>query len=581
MKDTSVQGETSTGAGTSRMTAGGAIFTRLKALGVDYVFTNSGTDFPPIIEGLAEAAAKGIDLPDAVVIPHEHAAMGMAHGYYLMTGKSQAVMLHTNVGLANGVIGAINAACEHIPMILMSGRTPTTEKDRFGARTVPIAWGQEMMDQAGLVRESVKWDYELRFPEQVNDMLDRGWAIANSTPKGPVYLSLPRETLCEEIDASALLDAPRMAPVRGAPHASDIARAAEMLAIAERPLIIAQRGAGDAETFAAFADWVEDWGIPVCSWWATHLTLSTEHPCAIGPNPKKFLDKADVVVVLDCLAPWWPDEHPINPAAKVINIGPDPIFSRTPVRNFRSDVSIAGETSTTIPALIEAMAALPRNLRKIGERRRSVAEQSEATRKGMRWQAAARNAQGITKEWFSYRLGEALKGRDASVFSELGTMLGMMAREDHRSFFQEPHSGGLGWSLPASLGAQLADRDRLCVATMGDGSYMFANPTVCHQIAEALELPVLICVLNNEEWGAVRKSVKELYPNGYAARANRMPLTSLSPSPDFTLTAQASRAWTRVVRDAHDVDAALAEAIRVVTVEKRHALLEVKTLPTG
>jgi acetolactate synthase I/II/III large subunit len=64
------------------ITAGGAILARLKAVGVDYIFANSGTDFPPIIEGLAEAAAKDIALPRAIVIPHEHAAMGMAHGYY-------------------------------------------------------------------------------------------------------------------------------------------------------------------------------------------------------------------------------------------------------------------------------------------------------------------------------------------------------------------------------------------------------------------------------------------------------------------------------------------------------------------
>ncbi|MCA8930734.1 MAG: acetolactate synthase, partial [Alphaproteobacteria bacterium] len=145
------------------VTAGGAIFPRLKALGVDYVFVNSGTDFPPIIEGLAQAAAEGIELPEALVMPHEHAAMGMAHGYYLMTGQPQAVMLHTNVGLANGAIGAINAACEHVPMILMSGRTPVTEAGRFGSRTVPIGWGQEMRDQTALVREACKWDYELRF----------------------------------------------------------------------------------------------------------------------------------------------------------------------------------------------------------------------------------------------------------------------------------------------------------------------------------------------------------------------------------------------------------------------------------
>src|SRR3546814_7176982 len=83
-----------------------------------------------------------------------------------------------------------------------------------------------------------------------------------------------------------------------------------------------------------------------------------------------------------------------------------------------------------------------------------------------------------------------------------------LRREDHRSWFQEPHSGGLGWSFPAALGAQLAEPERLCVATMGDGSYMFANPTVCHQVAEALDLPVLVLVQNNAEWGAVRASVK-------------------------------------------------------------------------
>jgi hypothetical protein len=64
------------------ITAGGAVLARLKAVGVDYTFANSGTDFPPIIEGLAEASAKDIALPKALVTPHENAAMGMAHGYF-------------------------------------------------------------------------------------------------------------------------------------------------------------------------------------------------------------------------------------------------------------------------------------------------------------------------------------------------------------------------------------------------------------------------------------------------------------------------------------------------------------------
>ena len=99
--------------------------------------------------------------------------MSMAHGHYFATGRPAAVILHTNVGLANGAIGAINAATDHVPMIVMSGRTPTTESGRFGARTVPIGWGQEMRDQAALVREACKWEYEVRFPEQVPELLDR------------------------------------------------------------------------------------------------------------------------------------------------------------------------------------------------------------------------------------------------------------------------------------------------------------------------------------------------------------------------------------------------------------------------
>ncbi len=98
-------------------------------------------------------------------------------------------MLHTNVGLSNGATGAINAATDRVPMLLMSGRTPTVEEGRFGARTVPIGWGQEMRDQPALVREACKWDYELRFPEQVPQLLDRAHAIATSTPQGPVYLA--------------------------------------------------------------------------------------------------------------------------------------------------------------------------------------------------------------------------------------------------------------------------------------------------------------------------------------------------------------------------------------------------------
>lgn len=114
---------------------------------------------------------------------------------------------------------------------------------------------------------------------------------------------------------------------------------------------------------------------------------------------------------------------------------------------------------------------------------------------------------------------------------------------------------------------------------MGDGSYMFANPVACHQIAEALGLPVLLLVLNNREWGAVRQSVLGAYPDGYAARTNQMPLVSLDPSPDFTLVAAASRAWTAKADLPGDLPDVLAAAIAHVTTVRTHALVEIRVAP--
>ena len=567
----------------STISAGGALFGKLKALGIDYVFANSGTDFPPIIKGLIEARDKGIDLPTAITVPHEHVAVGLAHGYYQVSGRIQSVMLHTNVGLANGATGAINAACDQIPMLLMSGRTPVMESSRFGARTVPIGWGQEMFDQTALVRETCKWDYELRFPEQLPEMFDRGWAIANSTPTGPIYMSLPREVLCEPCPASEVNAPSRMAPVRSAPDPAALQQAASQLANAERPLIIAQRGAGSEEAFHALTAFVEDWGIPVSHYWANQIAIPMTSPCHVDWSPDDLLSDADVVLVLNALAPWWPDKAAPGPDAKVIHLGPDPLFARsTPMRNFRSDLSLVGETGPTILALIEAMEGLEKPAG-LGTRRTSVAARAAAYREQVIAGAEQGNAGPMSKDWVSLCLGRAIAAQDrkASVFHELGCPLPPLFLADHLSYFQEPHSGGLGWGLPAALGAQMADRNRLVFATMGDGSYMFANPVACHQVAEAHDLPVITLVLNNEEWGAVRHSVEGLYKGGRAAKSNDVPLTSLRPSPDFTRTAEASRAYTETVTEGGDLPAALDRAITVATTEKRQVLLNIAIARTG
>ncbi|MFN7022928.1 MAG: thiamine pyrophosphate-requiring protein [Pseudorhizobium sp.] len=561
----------------TQLTAGGVLLARLKAVGVDYIFANSGTDFPPIIEGLAEAEAKDIKLPIALVMPHEGAAMGMAHGYYLATGRSQAVIAHTNVGLANCAIGAINAAVEHVPVLLFSGRTPTTEKDRFGARTVPIGWGQEMRDQTALVREACKWDYELRFPEQALEIADRAYAIANSTPRGPVYVSLPREVLCETTSADGIAGPPLMQPSVVHPSARQIEDAAVLLSAARNPVIFAQHGAGSGEAFEALATLATDWGIPVCQYWALALAIPTDNPMAAGADPAKLIEDADVILVIDALAPWSPQLHRPSADCRIIQMGPDPLSTRTPVRNFRSDLTIQCDVADGILALKSAMDRY-RSGREaaLSQRREKVAAANAHVRQATLHAAECGGEGAMTKEWVSLCLSRAVAGQEATILSELGCPMAPMTLNHHRAWYQEPHAGGLGWSFPAALGMQLADRRRLIVATMGDGSYMFANPVACHQIAEALQLPILVLIVNNAEWGAVRQSVLGVYPDGYAARTNAMPLTQLSPVPDFVKVAEASRAFARRVERGEDLPQALDEALAHVRDEQTMALLDLR-----
>ena len=562
---------------TRTMTAGAALLSRMATLGVDYIFANSGTDFPPIIEGLSEAEANGIPLPKTVTVPFESAAVAMAHGYTLATGLPQAVMVHTNVGLANAAMGAINAACDNIPMLLMSGRTPTLERGRLGARTVPIGWGQEMLDQASLIREACKWEYELRFPEQIVDVTDRAHGIATSTPKGPVYFSLPREVLTETIPAAGSARRPQMTGVGIGAVTAQMAQVAELLANADHPVIFAQHGAGGQAAFEALSRLTQRWGIAVCQYWAVELALPTTHPMAADPDPRPLLERADVILCLDALAPWAPAQAEPREEAQVIQVGPRPLADRSGVRNFRCDLGITSEIAPAILALEETLEALWPDRAQTAAARSDALARTHAKQQEKRFGSALaqRDAAALTKPWISLTLSRALADRDAAVFSELGCQLPSMQLTRHQSWFDGPHAGGLGWGFPAAMGFALARPDRTVVATMGDGSYMFANPVACHQIAEALGLSMIVLVLNNAEWGAVRQSVVDIYPDGHAVRANSVPLTDLSPSPDFVQVAKASRAWARHVKDADGFEAALAEALDHVQAQRGLALIEV------
>ena len=561
------------GPGAARPETGAeAVLLALKACGVDYLFANAGTDFPSVIEALVSLSS-GDRAPVPVTVPHETAAVAMAHGFYLVSGRPQAVMVHVNVGLANAAMGVINAASDNIPLVMMSGRTPITEHGRVGARVTPIQYGQEMYDQASIVRDVTKFNYEMRYAEQGGSLVTRAVAIAMSEPRGPVYLSLPREPLAEAFPAGHPFPAaPQTVAGPVAPEPDAIEEAARLLAEADNPLVICQRSDPAGGTAAALMHMAETFAIPVVEPFTIRNVLPSAHPMLLGYDVKDALEAADVVLVLDSGVPWIEKLHRPKPGKTVIAIGPDPLFARMPVRSYQTDLSLAGDPEATLRLL---HAALARLAPATDARRERIAGQSSARLDRAPTPEPGDASGAMNAEWMSRCISDVL-GENGVVFSELGVVPAAMDLRGPNRLFTAPHSGGLGWAMPAALGAQLHDRERLCVACVGDGSYMFANPVACHQVAEALRLPILTIVKNNGIWNAVRRSVVNSYPEGKAASANEMPLVSLEPSPDFQMIAKASRAHAERVERPEDLPAALERALRVIRDERRQVLLDVR-----
>ena len=115
---------------TEQITVAEAFLELLASRGVKYFFGNSGTDFAPIIEAFAKRQSQGRDGPVPLTVPHEIPAVAMAHGYTMVTGRPQAVMVHVIVGTANALGGIINASRARVPMLFFAGRTPVTEVRR-------------------------------------------------------------------------------------------------------------------------------------------------------------------------------------------------------------------------------------------------------------------------------------------------------------------------------------------------------------------------------------------------------------------------------------------------------------------
>jgi acetolactate synthase I/II/III large subunit len=543
--------------------------------GVEYLFANAGTDFAPIVEAYAKAAHTGLKAPKPLLATHENLAMSMAHGYAAASGKVPAVMVHVSVGTANALCGVMNAARANVPILFTAGRSPLTEEGLPGARDTYIHWAQEMFDQAGMLREMVKWDYELKNGTQLETVIDRALTVATSAPAGPVYLSLPREVLAESLPGFSYEAPSRHAAASPpAPDAAAVEVAARLLAAAQNPLIITADAGRDRAAVPALAEFAERFAIPVVEHRQRHLNLGADHPCHLGYNPGALLGEADLILVLECDVPWTP--HRQAPAAdcRIVHVGVDPLFSRYPIRGFAADVAITGAARLVLPQLGAALAPLADGAA-IAARRERLAERRERMQAG--WRKLREEAAGV-RPLSPVRVSACLaaaRDPDSAIVNEYTLLPEHCPSTRAGSFFGSSPAAGLGWGAGAALGVKLAEPDRQVIAVLGDGSYLFANPVAVHHAAALHKLPVLFVVVNNAMWGAVRRATLGMYPQGEASRSNRPPFIDLDELPAFEQVCAAAGGYGERVEDPAELPAAMERAFHAVNVEKRQALLNV------
>ncbi len=540
--------------------------------GIDYFFANPGTDFPPIVEAYSRAKLSNAKVPTPLVIPHENLAVAMAHGAYAMTGRPQAVMLHVNVGTANAINNLINLNRDNIPLLLAAGRTPVTEKGKFGGRNRYIHWGQEMFDQAGMLREVVKWDYELRVPEQITDMVTRAYEIMMSSPRGPVYLSLPREPLAAPLPELPGPVKPRAVPAVPHPDPAQIATLAEWIAAAEKPLIITT--ASGAAAMAPLGRLAEKYALPVVTQRQRAVCLPSSHPMHMGYDPGSLLQEADLIVVMDADVPWIPNEQNPNANCRFATLGEDPAFRRYPMRSFPSDLAITSGTASALEALEQALTKHTVPESRLSARRTRAVEFNRKRNEQLAKASATPTGDKITPAYLSRMIGETV-GQDAVIFNEYSMIQDHCPREKPDTFYGLSAAGGLGWGFGAALGAKLAAPDKLVVATLGDGAYMFSNPMVAHWVSDVHKLPILTIIFNNSRYGAVRGATLSMFRNGAAGEDDGRFMADLNPSPAFEAAVKAQGGHGERVEKAADLPAALARARDVVVKEKRQALLNV------
>ena len=561
-------------------TVAAAFLDHLTALGVDCIFINPGSDVAPIQESIAQFDAQGRRTPRVILCPHESVALAAAHGYFMVTGRPQVVLVHADVGTLNLGANLHNAQRGRAGVVICAGTAART----VAGRSRYMDWIQAQINHAATVEGFVKWHHEVTEPHDLRPAMQQAFHVAGAEPTGPVYLMLPKDVLEQSMERAVVPSGAAEAAFGGAQAAPcdplRLAQAAQWLIEAERPLILTAYAGRHPDAVAALIRLAEALAAPVVE--ARHrLNFPSSHPLHLGFCSFPYVAEADCILILDHDVPWVPAQGQPSPGCRVIQMDIDPHKRDMPFWGFAVDLSIEADSRQALPALAESvegrLTAADRS--RIETRRRAVSLVHEAQRSGWRQRSLdLATRQPIAPEWAARCLSRFVDAQTVIVSEAVSNNPALWHHldQDLPGTYYQSLGSGLGWGLGAAVGAKLAAPSKTIICVVGDGSWGFGSPIAAYWVGERYRTPFLTVMLNNQEYAATKEAIRSVAPGGYAKSNGTYPACDLPTPPQrYAALAEAMGVWARTVHDPAALEATIREALDEVR-NGRSALIDVR-----
>ncbi|WP_405855022.1 thiamine pyrophosphate-binding protein [Streptomyces sp. NBC_01515] len=543
---------------------GDALVTAFNAVGADYIFCSSGSEWAPVWESLARRHRDGLPCPQYLDLTHETVAVGMATGYGLIKRRPQGVLLHAAPGLLQGSMAVHGALLAGVPMVVSSSES-TTYGDGPGQdpggqwyRNLSVVGGPHQIAQP-----FTKWSNEAASVHTLPTMVTRAAELAWRAPAGPAYLNVPLEILLEGWDGR---EAKPIVPP-GSTHSSpeEVDPVAQLIREAENPVIVTETAGREAGGFEALVAFAEAWNIPVVEPdSAVCGNFPRTHPLHAGSDIGPWMDEADLILLVNCRAPFYPPSRRPSKATIVV-IDEVPQRPHVVYQVLFADTYLEGSITNTLRQLakrakdVDAEAAA---VRRAAQEQRHADEQASIAAA----EAKAAQAEGIDPVLVAANLRKLLDGQGGIVVDETITHSRVVKRHvqtaDPDSYFYV--QGGLGQGIAVALGVKLAAQERPVVLTIGDGAFTY-NPVIpSYDASNAYELPLLIVVFNNRVYKSMNLNHRRFYPEGAAADTGEWLGTDLHRLPRLAAFAAPFGMHTETVDAAEGLAPALERALKAV-----------------